>query len=260
MRNAVILAVATAVVSAVVAAVLTRESLLDLVDRAQGGTHLTYTLERHFPATAIGDSWALPHDVTAEQEAAMPPAGPDFHKWVLAEGGVQVGSHVTRIELTNPRERQVRINSIRGRVVDSQPAWDGSHFCQYSQGTGDVTVVEINLDDQDPVARVANGRGTGSSYFLGNGDITLAKNETHSLVVTALPPLGRWAAWNLEVRYTVDGEPATLVIDDNGSPFTISDYADDYQAFFVRAGKQEIAHDWQKGDGWYERSPDACGG
>jgi len=254
----VVLTVVTAVVGAVVAAVLTRESLLGLVDRAQGGTHLTYTLERHFPTTAIDDAWALPADVTAEQEAAMPQAGPDFHKWVLAEGGVQVGSHVTRIEFTNPRERQVRINSIRGRVVDSQPAWDGSLFCEYSEGTGEVTVVEINLGDQDPVARVANGRGTGSSYFLSNGDITLAKNETHSLVVTARPPPGRWAEWHLEVRYTVDGEPATLVIDDNGSPFTISGYADDYQTYLVRAGKHEFDHDWQKEDGWYERSPGQC--
>lgn len=254
LKQLLISTVITAVVGAVVAVVISKETLDGVVDQAGGGPHLVYTFERHLPTTPVDDAWALPTELAGTGQD-LPKAGPDFHRWVIAQGGVQISSFVARIELTNPRGQQVRINSIRGRILASEPAWDGTRFCEYSQGSGEVTIVEINLGDQDPVARVPDNKGTGSSYFLTNGDITLAKDETHSLVVKALPPPGKHVSWNLEVRYTVDGVPTTMTIDDKGAPFTVTDWAEGYGAYFVRAGKETVKHKWAREDGWYERYP-----
>jgi hypothetical protein len=95
-------------------------------------------------------------------------------------------------------------------------------------------------------------------YFLVNGDITLAQDETVTLVVTALAASGKATRWRLEVTYTVGGEESTLAIDDGGEPFLVTASSEQYDGYFVHGGKEYVDYDWELPGGRYEKHPGGC--
>jgi hypothetical protein len=125
---------------------------------------------------------------------------------------VPAGYAVTKLTLEGKRSATVAVLDASVEIVDRQPPRRGTLYYIGSQGEGDNTVVDLNLDAPEPVLAAPGG----GPYFVGK-HITLGSGELWVINVQSRTTRREYA-WRLHLHLRYRGSDREVTIPPVSSP------------------------------------------
>lgn len=137
----------------------------------------------------------------------------DFWSWARARGGVDEGQTTMQLTVTNSGSNTVLITGMRAQITSREPVSNVVETECRTQGKAKVYAVHIDLDKPQPYGLYdKNGKSLPPEFTVAAGDL-------ETFLVTAR--IGHGAAhWNLAVDLVEGGHERSIVVDDDGKPFT----------------------------------------
>lgn len=189
-------------------------------------------IPEHYAETQ-GFTWALPVALSSTA-GGVPLDGDAFDKWVATHGGVDVWFTYVKLIVENQWSNIVSITDIRA-IVKRQPPLHGTLLWAPPQGAGVLTQFGFNLDDAQPVARLAvenleeviqagtldmNSLLTRSPYLSGNKvDLPHRERETFEVIAGTTQS---YCEFTIQVSGLVGQKPFTQEIGNLGGPFKVT--------------------------------------
>ncbi|MEU6578449.1 hypothetical protein [Streptomyces sp. NPDC046805] len=136
-----------------------------------------------------------------------------FWHWTRARGGVDEDRTSMQLTVSNSGSNTALITGMRAEVISRKPVSSVVETMCRTQGEAKVYSVGINLDKAQPYGVYEKNGKSGPPEF------TVAGGGLETFLVTADISHGA-AQWKLAVDLVEDGHKRTVVVDDDGRPFT----------------------------------------
>jgi len=212
----------------------TPQDAADQVRGAVGSSDpLSFTAIPEHYAETQGLTWALPAPLSPAV-GEVPLDDVAFGKWVAQHSGVDVWFTYVKLIVENRWSNPVSITDIRAIVKRESPL-HGTLLWAPPQGAGVLTQFGFNLDDAQPVARVAvenleeviqagtldmNSLLTRSPYLSGNKvDLSHRERETFEVIAGTTRS---YCEFTIQVSGIVGQKPFTQEISNLGEPFKVT--------------------------------------
>ncbi|WP_256103558.1 hypothetical protein [Streptomyces sp. ODS05-4] len=204
----------------------------------------------------LPDALAMSPAELARFDAEVAPDSQAFTAWSAEHRATVLSAGTLTVTLRGNAAEQVRIADIDVRKK-CRPPLSGTHFTEYTQGSGDTVALGIDLDAADPQPQLrapntsTGPKWTGRNYF-DERTLTLNPGEQETLAIGVVADRHH-CAFTLElVVATADGV-LTQPIDRQGRPFEVTGPAapKSRPPAGYRAAYQERA------DGWHRTTPAA---
>jgi hypothetical protein len=181
------------------------------------------------PDDVLSDGWSM--GLPAPPADRSPPErARDWRvarEWLIGQGAADYGHTRLRLDLVGCRSTPVHVVDIRARLEGRAPRTDVFVIRSPSAGALEIVPLAIDLDDPEPRAVRVDPVGEAYAFDPFYADysgkrpiaITLALDELVPLTVDAYT-MRNACAWRLELDVLSGGQVETLVIDDEGRPFS----------------------------------------
>ncbi|MDX3548805.1 hypothetical protein PV729_25830 [Streptomyces europaeiscabiei] len=151
----------------------------------------------------------------------------DVYDWAKRQGGADAGESKLLLAAQGQRRRDIAITNMRAKIVRRYPIPTSAEVICPTAGEGVVIGVGLDLDSQNPVAKVIDDSGNLKEAYFSGRYVTLAEHEitTFNVVATAK----RYAYdWVLEVEILEDGKRGVVTVRDGDKPFRTAPYSAKY--------------------------------
>lgn len=188
------------------------------------------------------DGWivALESDFSSDTQPPGQPNCSDVRAWLVERGAVDAGTTYLQVAIEGDSTDPVVIKQIHARVVSrNEPITNTSVGCP-SAGAFDVIGIGFDLDEQDPAAKALKKDGTFGGPYFSRKAISLAKNESQVLAVTATTE-DCYCQWVLDIAYLVEGQRQVLTVDAGDGPFATTAIAKRYERTYEWAWHRDPA-------------------
>lgn len=183
-------------------------------------------------------SYALPEVITPDRLHELPPPKEFFaDSPSLPPRAVKAGVLGSTITIEGSTSHDVVITDMRAEVLDEEPNVSGTYLHAPPQGGEPVLVFGFDLDEPDRPARVLEEGRLRTRYFADNA-ITLTDGEAVVIQLQAYAERAHYT-WAIRMDLVIDGEPRSVLVQQESGPFEITGRNERYGAEYHWAGPDE---------------------